>query len=73
MPKINGEAFESLRSACMDTLKAHNLHPWMVQDTRTAWQVFHKAAYEGRIVVNELYKKFNDDHIETALKRIFKH
>jgi hypothetical protein len=72
MAKIQGEEFTQLRAALLDTLKAHNLHPFMVNSTRLAWQVFNKACDEKRIDLYALYKDCNDSHIETALKNIFK-
>lgn len=61
-----------LEEALIATLKAHNLHPFMVRNTRHAWQCFHKACSEGRLVLSDWYAVYNDDNIETALKRIFK-
>jgi len=70
--KVNGSDFETIKTACLDTLKAHSLHPAMVNDTASAWQVFHKACSDGRLNCHALYKTYNDDHIGTALKAIFK-
>ena len=70
--KITPADFESLQTALMETLNAHQIHPFMVKTSGHAWQVFHKAWNEKRIDGNALYKKYNDSHIETALKRIFK-
>jgi len=74
--KIQGQTFDNLQSALFDTLAAHNLHPFMVQNTRHAWQVFHRACDEGRVNLNGLYASYdntvNDSHIETALNKIFK-
>jgi hypothetical protein len=71
--KIRGDEYEAIRTACFDTLKAHNLHPFMVNTKLDAWNVFHKACAERRLNCNALYKTYNDSHIETALKAIFKH
>lgn len=70
--KISTEDFKAIEAACMDTLKAHNLHSFMVNSTARMWEVFHKASYENRINLNDLYKRYNDSHIETALRKIFK-
>jgi hypothetical protein len=70
--KIQGDDFDHLRDALLATLKAHNLHPFMVNDTAQAWQVFHKAWAEGRLNGNDLYKRYHDAHFDTALKAIFK-
>lgn len=70
--KIQGADFTKLKAALLDTLKAHGLHPFMVQNNRHAWQAFHKASDEKRIDINALYRVYNDAHIETAFKKIFK-
>jgi hypothetical protein len=70
--KIKDADFDKIKVALMETLKAYNLHPFMGQGNRLAWQVFHKACSDGRLNCNELYRSYNDAHIETALKAIFK-
>jgi hypothetical protein len=57
----------------VDTLKVHNLHPFMVQNDRHAWDVFNKAQDEGRVKVSDLYGNgYDDNHITTALRNLFK-
>ena len=68
--KITSEDYATLEKACQAVLKKHNLHPYMIQNTANAWQIFHKAANEYGLY--GLYEYLNDAHIETALKRIFK-
>ena len=70
--KISQDDYTKIQVALFDTLKAHNLHPFMVQNSAHAWQVFHKACSENRLSCNELYKQYNDEHIATALNKIFK-
>jgi hypothetical protein len=70
--KINQADFDHMRVAVLDTLNAHNLHPFMVKNERHAWDVFHKAWSEGRLNGSDLYDRYNDNHIATALKAIFK-
>ncbi len=70
--KMTESDFAALQTACMETLKAHHLHPFMVQNDGHAWQVFHKAWNEKRIDGHALYKSYNDAHIQTALRKIFK-
>ena len=70
--KMSPEDYEKLETAMWDTLKFHNLHPYMVVDSGMAWRVFHKAWQEKRINGNELYEKYTDSHITTAMKKIFK-
>ena len=70
--KMSPEDYDQLFSALMTTLKDHNLHPYMVKNSGLAWQVFLKAWNEKRIDGNALYKKYNDNHITTAMNRMFK-
>ena len=70
--KVSPNDYKEMETALMDTLKAHNLHPYMVSNSGMAWEVFHKAWNEGKINGNELYKKYNDSHIETAMKKMFR-
>ena len=70
--KVTSSDLTMLEGALMDTLKAHNLHPSMVRSTLLAWQCFHKACEEDRLILNNWYAVYNDDHIETALKRVFR-
>ena len=72
MAKIAGERLQALARGLMETLKARNLHPFMVKNDRHAWDVFHKAWQEGRIDGKALYADCNDAHIQTALRSIFK-
>jgi hypothetical protein len=70
--KVTAEHFEQLQRGLIATLKAHNLHPFMVNSERHAWDCFHKAWQEGRIDGNALYRHYNDANIATAMKKIFK-
>lgn len=70
--KIKGNDLDVLRKGLFDTLKAHNLHPFMVQNEGHAWEVFHKAWNEKRIDGNDLYKRYNDQNFATAFKHIFR-
>ena len=70
--KMTPEHYAELESACMDTLKANGLHPFMVNGTQHVWDVFAAAARAGRIDCTTFYEFYSDSHIETALKRIFK-
>lgn len=69
--KMSPVDFKLLETACMETLKSNNLHPFMVNSTLRAWEVFHKATTEKRIESKYFYSIYNDAHIETALKKIF--
>jgi len=70
MARIKGEELNTLRIAMFETLKVHNLHPFMVQNEDHAWQVYTKARNEGRIA--DYHKKYTDAHLATAFKQIFK-
>lgn len=72
MARIKGDTFIALERGLMATLSAHGLHPFMVQNDRRAWDVFHRAWQEGRIDGKALYRDYNDAHIQTALRAIFK-
>ena len=69
--KIDKERFECLKIALFETLKAHNLHPFMVKNDRHAWDVYHKAVSKKR-VDSWIINSCDDSHIETALRKIFK-
>ena len=66
--KVTKEHFERLKRECFETLKAHGLHPYMVQNSRHAWDTASKAG--SPLWMYE--EGYNDDHIATALKKIFK-
>ena len=70
--KITPEHYDKIKSACMSVLTSNGLHPYQVNSNLHAWQVFHKAGDTGLLNRAELYKLYNDNHIETALKHIFK-
>jgi hypothetical protein len=70
--RMSQDDYSALQTALLETLKGHNIHPFMVQSTANAWNVFHKAWNEGRLDGGKLYDNYNDAHIETALKAIFK-
>lgn len=70
--KMSPEHFAVLRHALMETLAAHDLHPFQVNSTRHAWDVFSKASQERRFGCVAFYDHYDDSHIETALKRVFK-
>ena len=70
--KIKPSDYKDLESLCIATLKRHRMHPYMVQNKETAWNVFHKTCDHNPKLLNKLYKYLNDNHIETALKKMFK-
>lgn len=69
--KMTPDDFEKFRKALFDTLKANSLHPFMVASMRHAWQVVGKATGDGVLDLNHLYTYLNDDHIDTALIKVF--
>ena len=70
--KMSAEHYATLEHGLVETLRAHGLHPFMVQNERHAWDCFHKAWQEGRIDGHALYRHYTDAHLATAMKRIFK-
>lgn len=69
--KITHADFTTIRLACLAVLQENGLHPIQVRTTQQAWDCFLRASSDGKLSVNELYKCYNDEHIETALRRIF--
>lgn len=70
--KITDTDYDALKRGMFETLKAHNLHPFMVKSNGHAWEVFHKAWNEKRIDGNGLYKYLTDANLESAFRKIFK-
>lgn len=70
--KITDTDYDSLKRGMFETLKVHNLHPFMVKNTGHAWDLFHKAWNEKRVDGNALYKYLTDANLETAFRRMFK-
>lgn len=64
--KISNEHFEQLKKELFLCLKDHGLHPFMVSNNSQAWEVFYKASPMW------IYDHYNDNHINTALNKIFK-
>ncbi len=69
--KMTKEDYNLLEVVLFETIKVHNLHPYMVKNSGHAWQVFHKAWNEGKFDGNGFYKKYNDSNIETAMRKMF--
>ena len=70
--KITPVDLTLLEHAMVDTLKAHNLHPYMAKTLSHMWDIFHKAWNEKRLDGDALYKHYTDANLETAFKRILK-
>lgn len=65
--KVSNEDYNKLKLAIFTMLKDRGLHPFMVQDNKTAWDCFNLAKCHW------MYDQgYNDSHINTALNRIFK-
>jgi hypothetical protein len=58
-------------AALSDTLVERRIERVSISTTRRMWDVFHMATDAGHIHVNSLYRKYHDDHIETALRKYF--
>lgn len=69
--KISPDDFVDLQRGMIDTLNVHGLHPYMVKSIAQAWDVFHRAWAEKRIDGHALYARYNDQHFETAFRRMF--
>jgi hypothetical protein len=70
--KVQGADFDAVQRGLIDTLKAHDLHPYMVSTVAHMWQVFNRAWTEKRIDGHDLYKRYTDAHLEIAMRKIFK-
>ena len=72
--KVTQSDLEALEAAIFETLEVHDLEPHQVQSTALAWEVFYKTREDGRLhlSLDELYERYDDSHLETAFKRIFR-
>jgi hypothetical protein len=70
--KMTKDHFETLRTGLLDTLAGLNVKPSEVYSKREQWNVLHLARQNGRVNLIELYRDYNDQHIETAMKDIFR-
>jgi len=68
--KMRAPDYDKLMLACFEVLRLHEVHPSVVKSTHEAWQVFRRAASYDESLYG-LYDYLNDNHVETALKRIF--
>lgn len=67
--KMKPEHFAALSTAIHATLAARDI-PVFRMNSNNVWDIFHMAWGDGRINGNALYRDYNDDHIDTALRRI---
>jgi hypothetical protein len=67
--KIDGEIYDAIHEALKRTARVNEMP---VLNMRQAWDVFHRAWETGAINGHVIYAHYNDAHIDTALKRIFK-
>jgi hypothetical protein len=70
--KMKKDDYETLRTGLLDTLAEFNLQPSQIGSNYERWNVLHMARQKGRVNLIELYRDYNDQHIETAMKDIFK-
>ena len=69
--KVTTQDYDEIRFSCRLVLKTLSWTPprlGMIE----VWDIFHLAARRGYLSINELYSAYNDDNLETALRRIFK-
>jgi hypothetical protein len=70
--KMTAADFNTIKPALLATKRAGGFLPGNLLSTREMWDVFHRAWGNGSIDGNRLYSLYNDAHIETAMKQIFK-
>jgi len=70
--RVTKEHYDALGKGLVDTLLAHQMHPFMVNCERHMWDCFHMAWREKRIDGKELYKHYTDANLLTAMRKIFK-
>lgn len=69
--KMIPQDYQRLKSACINVLLTHSLNPSAVASNLRRWEIFHRACDNTPRLLYDLYAYLNDNHIETALKRIF--
>ena len=70
--KVTKQDLKTIETGLIIARRAAGLHPQYMLTTRDLWDLFHRAWGQGAIDGNDLYKRYNDAHIETAMKSIFR-
>jgi hypothetical protein len=70
--KMIAEHFEPLKTSLLETINTLNVKPNEVTSERDMWNVLHLARQNGRINLMDLYRDYNDAHILTAMRQIFR-
>jgi hypothetical protein len=70
--KISSIDYTHIAGGIRAALSQANISHHAVETTAQMWQVFHHAWARGHIDGTTLYREYNDAHIETALKNIFR-
>ena len=65
--KISDELFLSLKRACIQVCANFNVDPIRVQTERDRWDILFLTEMPSLLYKADL----NDDHIDTALRKIF--
>lgn len=66
-PKVLREIDDGLHFV----LDVSDMHVSDVTTLSQAWQMLYAASDYGKVNLSELYKYYNDNHIETALLAVF--
>ena len=69
--KVSPHDYNDLRQGCREVLKRLNWRPPHMS-IGEVWDTFHLASDKGYIDLPAFYEVYNDAHIETALRRVFK-
>ena len=70
--KMTPDDFGQLKTALHDTVAGLNLKPSDVGSEREMWNVLHLARQNGRVDLIALYRTYNDAHLVTAMRQIFR-
>lgn len=68
--KIYPGHFDRLSATCSEVMVAHFIYPRQIKTERQRWVLFHLACERNRGLLDTLYEYLNDDHIDTALRKI---
>jgi hypothetical protein len=71
--KVSPEDLQTIRDGLTEARRSLDIQSLDFSSVRMMWELFHYAVAHGLIDQNDLYARYDDNHIETALKTIFKH
>jgi hypothetical protein len=70
--KMTTSDFEQLKAGLHATVSELNVRPSDVGSEREMWNVLHLSRQQGRVDLIALYRDYNDAHILTAMRQIFR-